>query len=544
MNAPAPQSRPRRAAVVAVFLLAALPRIRTTGNFMTTDEPTWLRRSQRFSQALLDGDPSEMTASLGEPATMPGAIVMWIGTLARWLWNLGGAVGITDAGGDISNRFEVLEIAQVLAALVNSALIALLFALVWRWVGVVAAGFTAVVIATEPWVVGLGSVLHTDHLTALFGLTGAVALALALGVPDPERRSARPMLLGAVAGGLLAQAPLTKISGLGYGPLVLVIVGLAIVESQRDTDVATERTTLPLGDIARVTAVAAGVALVSVPLSWPAIAADFGDQFANLRGSAELGTAGHTQFYRGEVTQTPGPSFYFYVLPLRMTPWALAAVVALVPIALARAATRRAALILLIGTLPLWLTFSAAAKQFDRYGLLLLFPLFLVAGLGASTIRIPPKHRRGAGRAALVAVTGVALYSWAVAPYGLAYYNPGLGGADTAAGNLLIGWDDGMDRVADTIRELEDGDCEGVSADGIGIYAFFGFECLGLPVGIDDDGQLVAVTADYTVVYVSKWQRDPTLIERVANGREPVAEVEIRGLRYALVFANLEEPPP
>ena len=71
--------------------------------------------------------------------------------------------------------------------------------------------------------------IHTDELTALFGLSGFVALGLVLGVPTIRARHMHRRGLAVLAGFLLVCSPLTKISGLAYAPGAVVLVAWAVI---------------------------------------------------------------------------------------------------------------------------------------------------------------------------------------------------------------------------------------------------------------------------------------------------------------------------
>ena len=99
---------------LGVVVAAAVPRVLTAGRYVTTDEPRWMQRSERFFEAVTSLELSSASASLGEPATMPGGPTMWIGSMARVVWAAGRELGLVDA-----RRFtgdEGTAIAQHLAA--------------------------------------------------------------------------------------------------------------------------------------------------------------------------------------------------------------------------------------------------------------------------------------------------------------------------------------------------------------------------------------------------------------------------------------------
>ncbi|MEZ5183984.1 MAG: hypothetical protein R2702_19260 [Acidimicrobiales bacterium] len=512
---------------VATFVLVLVPRLATAGRYVTTDEPTWMQRSVRFSDALAHLRLGEATASLGEPATMPGGTTMWLGTIARGLWRAGVGVGWLHGSSFLSP--DGLATAQVVHSIATSVLIVVLLVAVARWAGLVAGLVSAVLVGLGPWWVALGAVLHTDELTALLGTIGLVALAHALGVPGRAGRPARPGLVAAGAGLALMGSAMTKVTGAGFWLGAAAIAGWAIWRDRR-----AGRPLAAPGSPLRLVAIAAACGLAVVPVLWPALVADPAFQVRRLGASIGLstqdpgGTArrGTRQFFRGEPVDSPGWAYYPVALALRVAPWTFLALLVGVPAGFAWRSTRRFALALLPAIVALFLVLSASPKKFDRYGLVLLAPMAVIAGLAVQRALRDAVAPRTATRV----VGGVALVAFAVslwvAPWGLAYFNPLLGGSSTGEEQLLVGWGEGKTETIEEIRRLEGGDCSGVTIAGVQQEFLLGFPCATFAP---------ATTADYVVVYVSSLQRSPRARAQV-KGRELVATVEIRGITYAEIW--------
>ena len=507
-----------------IVAAAAVPRLLTAGRYVTTDEFVWMNRTVRFSDALLDLDLSNASASVGEPATMPGSSTMWLGTVGRVLWKVASLIGLVD-----SNEFfgrDGLAVAQSTVAVATALLVGMLFLVVARWAGTVPAFVAAVVVATEPWIVAHGAVLHTDELTALFGTIGLVALAHAFGIPDPARRSLQPEWMAAFAGLMLMASALTKVIGVAYWTGAGVLAVWAFVRHRRSAE--------PTDSPIRPSLVAAGAGLLLVPLAWPALIVDPFFQFERLTAAAGLGSedpvrpAGLAarQFFRGEPVDDPGWAYYAVALPLRMTPWFLLAALVGIPLAFWRTTTRWFAVALLPSVLVLAVLVSTTPKKFDRYGLVVLVPLAVLAGLGIATLvrQLRVEHRTIAGVASGALLLASAVF---VAPYGLAYFNPALGGSDSGADTLLVGWGEGAELAAEQIEAIEDGDCAGVTVRGLDLQWVFGWRCAQPP----PEG----TTPDYVVLYVNRTQRSTDPRAEVED-RELVGTVEIRGIRYAEIW--------
>lgn len=527
------RDRDRRPGALLVSLLTAvlafIPRAMTAGVFQTADEPLWMQRSLNFGDALLHLDPAAASSTTERLATMPGVTTMWLGTLARFGWWIGGGLGVVDPSEPFVVSPLAFHLAQLGVGLTTAALIGLLVFLAWRWAGPVVAMTAGVLLATEPFVVAHGSVLHTDELAALFGANAVLAVLAAVGLPGQRHRRSRR--LAVLAGALVGCAFLTKLSALALFPgLALVVAGAALWDAARAgpplrSSVATLR------PMAGLLAIAAGTALATVVVAWPAIWADTANQLGLLRDSAGLAGSGHKTFFLGEITSTPGLLYYAVTTPLRMTPWFLVASVVLVPLALLRR-WRAHATALLVTALPAVVTLSTAAKQFDRYALLVVPLLTLLVGMGLDVV-VGYARRSLRGRALLpiagwVAAAVLGAHAIWVAPWGLAYFNPLLGGAEVAQRNVLVGWGEGLELAGARIAELEGPACDVVVA----VYYYNlrnAFPC-GTTTKITSD-------ADYLVLYVNHNQRLPDCeLERLRGLGRLVEVVRARGIDYAEIY--------
>jgi hypothetical protein len=521
-----------RTALWASFLTAVLafvPRALTAGNFQTADEPLWMQRSLDFGDALLRLDPAAASSTTERLATMPGVTTMWLGTVARFGWWVGGGLGVVPPDEPFVLSPTAIHLAQLAVGLTTSVLIGLLVLLAWRWAGAVVAVTAGVLLATEPFVVAHGAVLHTDELAALFGTTGALALLSALRLPRPAGDG--PQRLAALAGMLLGAAFLTKLSALVLAPGLAVLAAAVGVRDAARAGPPARSALAALRPVAGVLATAAAAALVTVVVAWPAIWADTAHQLRLLRDSAGLAGTGHMTFFLGEITSTPGPLFYLVATPLRMTPWFLVGSLLLAPLALHRT-WRAHALAVAVVALPAVVALSTAAKQFDRYVLVVLPLLALAVGMGLDVV-VGYARRRLRGPAFLrpagwVAAAALGAHSAWVAPWGLAYFNPLLGGASTGQRAVLVGWGEGLELAGARIAELEAPACDVVVAV---LYYNIGSA---FPCGTTTK---TPADADYLVLYVNHRQRLPDCeLERLRDLGRLVGVVGARGVDYAEIY--------
>ena len=515
--------------------VAAVLRLHTVAaSFETTDERIWTVRSSNFWDAFAAGRYGAASASPnGEAATMPGITTMWVGTLARGVWSFGGWLGLWsrhDAesyGGaiDFAHTRSGLNVAQAGMALVTAALLGLLVYLLIQWIGRTAALVAGMLVATEPFLVAHGAVLHTDELMGLSAVGALVAAALVLGVPRPGPWTGRRHA-AALVGVLFAAALLTKLTALFMLPPLVLLTAWACLDPAR-------RAWLP-----RVAWTAAVAGAVTMVVTYPALWVDPVSELHALRTSAAIGEVGHSQFFLGEVTETPGPLFYLVSLPFRATPWLLLGAAVAVP---ALAASRRmwgVGVALLAMAAPPLVLLSVASKQIDRYGVALLVLAAVAVGAGVSAVAERPevRRRRRRRRPGTMAAAGLLLvaHGLLVSPWGIAYFDPLLGGSRTAVDEVLVGWGEGFESAGALIARLQHGRCDGVVVSGVPPGAFY--RCGARPGG--------GRTVDYVVVYVNARQRDGEVVHDKTRDRPLVARHRIRGITYLEVYGRKGAAPP
>jgi hypothetical protein len=201
-----------KAAGLAIFALALLPRLLAPGDFLTVDEAYhWFERAEHFAQALLAGRFAE-TNLIGHP----GVTTMWLGALG---WLLHSA--LSSAGHiapDASAPFY--ELLRMPLAVANALCVALAFPLLRRLFGLRVAWLAVLLWASEPFIIAHSGIVHVDALLASFMTLSLLTALLAFGADSAPAAPLRwPWLaLSGVAGGL---ALLTK------SPAVLLLPVIA-----------------------------------------------------------------------------------------------------------------------------------------------------------------------------------------------------------------------------------------------------------------------------------------------------------------------------
>jgi hypothetical protein len=528
---------------LTVTLTALIPRVMTArASFMTNDEHLWMSRSQGFFDALADGRLGDASAyqGAGRTVTMPGITTMWIGVLARGVWALGQGLGIwTDSTSQFRYSALGLDIAQTLYAVVASILVGLVTFLVLKWVSRIAAAVVGLLLATEPYFVAHGAVLHTDELLTLFGVASLIALALHLGVPNRSSWTGQRWS-AALAGALFGASWLTKISATMFLPGMALLGLWAVGWTIRPADLRSQlRESWPrIRHCLIWWMVGAGVVIL---VTYPALWADPINEAYWLVRSGSQGVREHEQTFLGHKTQHPGPAYYFVAIPLRVTAWfLLAGILSLV--AIWRRATRRFAIALSMMAVPPLLIITLAEKQFDRYGLPITALIAVATGVVVSSWidqhpsfgRVTRRRYLAGGLLASLAIVNTV----SVAPWGLAYFNPALGGSRAGDYALTVGWGEGFEEAVAMVKEQEGGSCGDATIAGPMFTADFTryWEC---PQRLNQPSR----TATYYILYVAAKQRlDDAGIERVTKGRPLLGTVTVRGITYAEIYGPIGGP--
>lgn len=458
---------------LAIVLLAVIwiPRAHSLDRLVTPDEPLWLARSANFYQALADGNLDATYQFVH-----PGVTVMWAGTIG-YLWEYRDYP--SDAGEQVEWRgssfsrlvqehghspLDLLVTLRLVLTFISAIVLAVAFLcavrLLGRWVAF--AGF--LLIALDPFHIGLTRLLHLDGLS-----TNLLFLSVISFLNHLEGRQRRDLVISGVAAGL---AWLTRSANFVLGPFfgLLVLIELAQVWRNDGSRIATELRGW-VHSLALWTAVGLGVFVALWPAMWtsPMRTLDL-----MVAGSIDLASEAHERqvYFAGEVIETD-PGWHFYPLvslwktnPVILIGLLFAIIAVLLPKTFGLGLPRRTLFRIALFALTYALILTAGEKKLDRYILPAQTALDVIAGAGWIAAATWLLRGMGSGRAvairwrlasaALVAlgISGSVATTAAADPYFLDYYNPLLGGPDGAREAMMVGWGEGMDLVADELLKL------------------------------------------------------------------------------------------
>lgn len=291
------------------------------------------------------------------------------------------------------------------------------------------------------------------------------------------------------------------------------------------------------------------ISLAVFVLLWPAMWVDpLGTLQRMLSETFGKVEEGHLVYFFGQPTLDPGPWFYPYVIPFRLTPVVLLGVLFSLIFTVYRPAFSRKPSLHAFRLTPLLLWFFVISlllfsilspKKQDRY-LLPLFPfLDLLAAVGwfgllnlayAFTKPRPPSNY------SLLPVVLLLLHMLPIFtyyPYYLTYFNPLMGGPVRAARTTLMGWGEGMEQVAAYLNGK-------AGAERLYVASTPSQTLLPYFAGAGENFYTndIAFRADYVVLYLAQMQRlapSPEIIHYF-QAQQPEKIITIHDVVYAKIY--------
>jgi len=507
--------------------------------FITWDEPAWVYRTLRFSDALAHRDWSG-TLVTGHP----GVTLMWSGAASLfWETSIEKELDVEQLREVVAQPWQIHDpdLLRSLGGLLprvigvsrlwHALFLMLIYGLLAELLGPARALPAAAMLMLDPYYLGLSRLFHLDALTGEFMLLSLLTALLYV-------RSHRRLALAA-SGLALALAFLTKAYGLFVAPIVLVLLTLS---EQR----ATSRATAPQRPAWLAPMVTWTLALVVTLFAlWPAMWVDPLQALGSVLGLASkyaTEEAGATAtFFLGAIRK-PGAAFYPLVLWFRLTPLALLGGGFAVLSAIRRKEQRPLVGALLGFALLHLFLLSLGLKKFDRYAIPSILSLDLLGGLGliAAAEGLWRRVRPDGSTISRVPLTlcllliggqGIALTGTVGRPYLLAYYNPLAGGLERAIQTLPVGYGEGIDQVVNYLNDASDPSATVATWSVAGVAPLF-------------RGQVVTPTleglvqSEYALVYVGDLQAGNNLARRFYGHSRPEFVARVGNVPLAYLYRN------
>jgi 4-amino-4-deoxy-L-arabinose transferase-like glycosyltransferase len=533
--------------VVALFILALLPRVLNLNAFITWDEPMWTYRSIKFLTALQRMD-FRGTFLVGHP----GVITTWAGATGisiQRLLGFGSATDLAWLDGLPALDFWYPEALRKLAlflpaaklplAMLNAACVVGIYLLARRLFDARIGLLATVLLALDPFHLALSRVLHIDALAANFMILSLMSVLVHL----RQYRSRFYLLLSGVFAGLAFLSKSYALFLVPFTGLLLAVTYLAKEQNPR------QAIPLLLCSFAPWCIIAALVFF----LLWPAV---WVDPLGTIQGVLDTASGyaavpyDTSRFFMGKAVAEPGPWFYPVVLAFRTTPLTVFGLVIAILLLFSgqehvkrenvKRETNKVQKENVVAILAYACLFTILmtlwAKKFDRYMLSVILALDIVAAWGLI--------RLGEIMSQRLRVWSLEFGVWSVLflfqtvhiisyhPYYLAYYNPLLGGLSKAIQVLPVGWGEGMDLAARYLNQQEDAPDLRIATLGIpGFAPLFRGQTEALT-------EHNLATADYVVLYVSDVQQDSPGTAALYGQQQPEHVVKIHNVEYAWIYPN------
>ena len=576
--------------LLVVGLALWLPRSRDLERYVTTDEVIWLMRSGNFYYALGQRDfaATDMNKS-------PGVVTMWVETLA-FLKEFPQYRGYGQGMWDKYLAFErfmlskgvyphqILITGRLLMALLNVILLAAAFWFSRRLFGVWPALIGFLLIALEPYHVGITQLAHLDGPMSSFLFLCILAfLAYLL-----DGRRGADLMISAAAGGL---AVLAKIPGWISAPTIgLLAVGAVFLWGEDHVAGHWGSSSKYVDGLLKPLLLWGAVFVIAIstffPAMWVQPAATLKGLALSPLGFAEQAVTGandevaeeakaqtsalppatttlaETQAAPGPRSrQTPGfilqdrfvsylvryPRGYFeHVSPVTLVGLLATLAAYLLRLDSFQENTSRRSLVGLFHFVVLYTVFmTIPPKSSDKY-YIPVYPVFsLIAGTGivAATRGFSERFRQPWKKiifpAVIISLLLVqAAQSLGAHPYFLTYTNPLAGDPDAFA----WGSGEGLDLAAEYLNQKPGIESmRAMSWYGIGPFSFY-FKGETIPIFLgeaewgEERVQQLAET-DYLVTYANQWRRDlPPGLNEFLAGVEPEKRIWINNAEYARVY--------
>ncbi len=556
-----------------LLIVALIPRLPGLNRFLTSDENTniFIAGSDVIA-AFLRGDLRGTYWHF-----YPGVTMSWldaIGMGTQYLFDSLSGATLLPFNEYIYNDILSLVLANrlpyaILSGLTIPAIYLLSRQLLPHRIALLGAFF----LAFDPFYLAHSRVAHGDAPVATFMTLSALSFFIYAqnNTSWIENKSANKPIAGRMRQTLtrpylIASAILGSLAALTKAPgqfMVLFIMGISLLYTLQQIRLTTksQAAPLPLSLSLKtiiihwfVVIIAWGlISLFIFILLWPSMWVDpIGTFRQMLAETFSKVNQGHLVYFLGQPTLDPGPWFYSYVIPFRMTPIILLGCLLslLLFIPKIKAMTNHQSPQLFSPLFLLWLfTFTLlifgnlSPKKQDRY-LLPLFPfLNLIAAIGwvglinllfyLSKSKISPLQPPIFNLSLTLLVFLHAIPVLTYYPYYLTYFNPLLGGPARATETTLLGWGEGMEQAAAYLNTKPD-------AQNLYVASTPSQTLLPYFAGHGENFYTndIALRADYVVIYLAQRQRlapSPEIV-RYFETQEPEKVIFIQDIPYAKIY--------
>jgi 4-amino-4-deoxy-L-arabinose transferase-like glycosyltransferase len=490
--------------IAGLVMVAALgARWPALGEYLTVDEVAWMERSAHYWDVVLAGKPESTFVT-----THPGATLMWLAGAGETIQEkrLGFEVHESNLA-----HFRKSAVAPVIIGASILIGLAILFS-AWLW-GRTVAMVAGMLLAFDPYLVGMTQVVHLDGLLALFMLNSLLAWLVFW-----KRRQWRYAI---VAGGMLGLAGATK---LVLALWLLPVMGVVVLGYTWRNKRWFELLIKSLGFVV-------GVGGLMFYATWPALWVKTDLTRSFTRDVSVAATWEHVEMDAGENAINPA-TFYLRTFLTRTTPVVWVGLLAMIWLGWR---DRRRELGWIAGyALVFLLIMTLAAKKADRYAMPALVVLPVLSGWGLVRLRkmVANQYQRKVLAIIMVVLIVLIWGKWAI-NYPISYNNALTGDLRPLSQQ---GWGEGLEKAAAWLnKQPEAENLTIVSWYPEVIRAYFKGETISLAARYVE-------RVDYWVIYRNMGGRAPdTLASEVlaeTEGMELVFTADVQGVPYVWIYVR------
>ena len=531
---------------IAIFFAAFTLRIAYIQIPINTDEVLWLRRGAEFINRLMEGDFNGTYLK-----HHPGVTNMWMvgtgwainDTLRYLLANFGlGNVVCNDANCLVSAWSTVRTLQAFITSVCTVGIYSLSKRLFNKPVAIVATSL----LVLEPFYLAYQRFITTDAFQANFSFLAILSFLLYL-------KNAEKRCWMVVSGIFMGLAIASKI------PAVFITFSIPLwivaIETRLWSKEFVKRGWLRQGfDLL----LWGGIVGLTFVLIWPALWTNPLDTLNTLREGLIYESNRGNLFFLGKLTDSPGISFYPFVLALRLSPILQIGIIAL-GIQLLFRPRLVSEKVLALGIIPIitLLILSISSSKIDRYIMAIVPELVIISTAGWFFVSdklidsIKSRLRETLGSVhflidnrsiplsllLLFQVLQLVVYT----PYFIAYYNPLFGGIKFAEKILMIGQGEGLEQAAYHLNEDSKNSKLSVCTwYSLVFEQYFQGPISGMYLN-KDELRLNLLKANRIVLYVNQLQRQLPSREFLSyfTRQTPLEVVNIQGLNYARIYKGL-----
>jgi hypothetical protein len=426
---------------IFIFLVSFIYRLPTLGyDFINNDAFLWKERGYAFGSAL---------TSLNFAATAvtyhPGVPLLWSQFIAIKVYSSLLKLGVL-AKVDSHDEFLVNnQIQAMVVVFLTSVLITIAYHKLKKIIGMKLSLLAVLLVALEPFYLGLARTIHTDVIISLFMFISV--LYFYSSVKDENKKLVTFDVI--IAGVFAGLAFLTKSSALFLIPFFILISSVIFYKTKNSALISK-------------TLIIFGFAILTFFVVWPAMWVQPIDSlnlylFKGVQGIAI--EEGHQHFWFGQLTDDPGPLFYPIVLIGRYSIILIAGFLGSIYLLYknrSKAFTDKRIgfyFVSFLFSLFYIVMVTIVSKKLDRYSLPVIFSFAVLAAWFYSQV-----FRRKILMwliVGLIIMRGLLFYG--LHPNYLAYYSPLIGGVEDGRYIIEPKWLIGYDKVAEYFNEKQEG---------------------------------------------------------------------------------------